>query len=147
MLLYRTQKKIHCKCYVKDSQEIPCQLCILCLNTASDKVAGKVTSGTIAVTVIARPPYNGWKQLNKKLLLRSLSRNLKSKWRAALRTLWVTSTTYCRVLLQDSERGNAGRVFKDAMIAAGLRSSLLHHRHVLREFLLISSTESEEWKN
>lgn len=67
MLLYRTQKKFHCNCYVKDTQEIPCQLCILCSNTASDKVAGKVTSGTIAVTLIARHPYNGWKQLNKKL--------------------------------------------------------------------------------
>lgn len=83
----------------------------------------------------------------RNFLLRSLSRNLKSKRREALRALWVTSTTYCRVLLQDTERGNARRVFKDAMTAARLGSFLLHHRHVLGEFLLISSTESEEWKN
>lgn len=83
----------------------------------------------------------------RNFLLRSLSRNLKSKRIEALRALWVISTIYCRVLLQDTERGNAGRVYKDAMIAARLGSSLLHHRHVLGEFLLISSTESKEWKN
>lgn len=45
--LYAQQKKIDCNHYEKTSHEIPCQPCILCLNTASDKVAGKVTSGMI----------------------------------------------------------------------------------------------------
>lgn len=49
MSLYiREEKNIYWNHYEKNSQEIPCQLCILCLNTASDKVAGKVTSGMIA---------------------------------------------------------------------------------------------------
>lgn len=49
MSLYVTEEKqIDCNRYEKNSQEIPCQLCILCLNTESDKVAGKVTSGMIA---------------------------------------------------------------------------------------------------
>lgn len=49
MSLYITEeKKIDYNHYEKNSQEIPCQLCILSLNTANDKVAGKVTSGMIA---------------------------------------------------------------------------------------------------
>lgn len=72
---YTGQEKIDCNHYEKSSQEIPCQLCTLCLYTASDKVACKVTPGVSAVTLTVRHPQNGWKQLTKKHFL--LSRPFK----------------------------------------------------------------------